>query len=290
MKLTKAGSGPEKPADAVPADPVPATAADPAGRPSTEPPEGPAVVRISGLSKSFDGRLVLDDIDLEIRAGEIVSLLGSSGGGKSTLLRCVNLLERPDRATIELAGEPVFSGDRAVYRDLAELRQRVGMVFQRFHLFPHLTAIENVVLAQMKAAKVSEDQALETAVQLLRRVGVDHRALAFPEQMSGGEQQRVAIARALALRPAVLLFDEPTSALDPESTREVLRVIRGLAEYGMTMAIVTHEVPFAREISDRIAFLDGGRIIEQGTPEEVLDDPQEARTQAFLASYEGSGR
>jgi ABC-type polar amino acid transport system ATPase subunit len=276
-----------------PADPAPAASASPAERSAERPvpekrpaPEGRPVVRIRELSKSFDGRLVLDDIDLDVRAGDIVSILGSSGGGKSTLLRCVNLLELPDRATIEVAGEPVFSGDRAVYRDLARLRQRVGMVFQRFHLFPHLTAVENVVLAQLKAARIGEDEALDTAVRLLRRVGVGHRALAFPEQMSGGEQQRVAIARALALKPSVLLFDEPTSALDPESTREVLRVIRQLADDGMTMMIVTHEVPFAREISDWVTFLDGGRVIEEGSPQRVLDDPQQARTRAFLTSYD----
>jgi ABC-type polar amino acid transport system ATPase subunit len=258
-------------------------------RPETAPPTDGPVVRIGGLSKSFDGRLVLDGIDLDVRPGEIVSILGSSGGGKSTLLRCVNLLERPDRGEIELAGRPVFSGTRVVYGDLARLRQRVGMVFQRFHLFPHLTAVENVVLAQVKAARVAEDEAVANAVRLLRRVGLGHRALAFPEQMSGGEQQRVAIARALALNPSVLLFDEPTSALDPESTGEVLRVMRGLADDGMTMMIVTHEVPFAREISDWVVFLDAGRIAEEGPAREVLDDPQEARTRAFLTTY-GTGR
>jgi ABC-type polar amino acid transport system ATPase subunit len=243
------------------------------------------IVRIDGLVKSFDGRRVLDDIALEVRSGDIVSILGQSGGGKSTLLRCINLLERPDRGTIELSGEPVFAGERVVYGDLARLRRRVGMVFQRFHLFPHLTAVENVVLAQMKAARIGQDEALETAVRLLRRVGLAHRALAFPAQMSGGEQQRVAIARALALQPTVLLFDEPTSALDPESTREVLRVMRSLADDGMTMVIVTHEVPFAREISDWVVFLDSGRIVEEGSPSQVLDDPRQARTKAFLTAY-----
>ncbi|WP_433461987.1 amino acid ABC transporter ATP-binding protein [Spirillospora sp. CA-128828] len=258
-------------------------------REAAVPDTGRPVVQVAGLSKSFDGRLVLDGVDLEVLPGDIVSILGSSGGGKSTLLRCINLLERPDQGTIEVAGEPVFARGRGVYADLAQLRRRVGMVFQRFHLFPHLTAIENVVLAQMKSAGVGEDEALETAVRLLRRVGVGHRALAFPEQMSGGEQQRVAIARALALRPSVLLFDEPTSALDPESTREVLKVIRGLAEEGMTMVIVTHEVPFARDVSDRVTFIDGGRVIEEGPPDQVLDEPQQARTRAFL-STSGTGR
>ncbi|MGX5211544.1 amino acid ABC transporter ATP-binding protein [Streptomyces violaceus] len=254
-------------------------AAAPAARASSE-----AVVRIEGLCKSFDGRLVLDQVDLEVRRGSIVSVIGQSGGGKTTLMRCVNLLERPDRGTVEVAGEVVHQGGRMVCRDLPRLRRTVGMVFQRFHLFPHLTAVENVVLAQRKAG-VSEEQALERAVALLRRVGVAHRALAQPEQLSGGEQQRVAIARALALTPEVLLFDEPTSSLDPEATREVLSVMRELAADGMTMLLVTHELPFAREVSDHVVFVDGGRIVEEGRPEDVLDTPAEARTREFLASY-----
>jgi ABC-type polar amino acid transport system ATPase subunit len=197
-------------------------------------------VRIDGLVKSFDGREVLKGVSLEVPRSKIVSIIGQSGGGKTTLLRCVNLLERPDRAEMQIAGESVFSGDRMVCRDLARLRQAVGMVFQRFNLFPHLTAVENVMLAQIKAARVPESEAIERAVALLRRVGLGHRATAYPEQMSGGEQQRVAIARALALRPTVLLFDEPTSSLDPESTGEVLRVMRELAQDGMTMLLVTH--------------------------------------------------
>ncbi|MDT0571376.1 amino acid ABC transporter ATP-binding protein [Streptomyces sp. DSM 3412] len=243
-----------------------------------------AVVRIEGLSKSFDGRLVLDDVHLEVPRGRIVSVIGQSGGGKTTLMRCVNLLERPDRGTVEVAGEVVHQGGRTVCRDLARLRRTVGMVFQRFNLFPHLTAVENVVLAQRKAG-VPEPQALERAVALLRRVKVAHRALALPDQLSGGEQQRVAIARALALTPEVLLFDEPTSSLDPEATREVLSVMRELAADGMTMLLVTHELPFAREVSDHVVFVDGGRIVEEGRPEEVLDRPARARTREFLASY-----
>ena len=243
-----------------------------------------AVIRIEGLCKSFDGRLVLDRVHLEVGRGRIVSVIGQSGGGKTTLMRCVNLLERPDQGTVEVAGEVVHQGSRMVCRDLPRLRRTVGMVFQRFHLFPHLTAVENVVLAQRKAG-VPEAQALERAVALLRRVGVAHRALAQPEQLSGGEQQRVAIARALALRPEVLLFDEPTSSLDPEATREVLSVMRELAADGMTMLLVTHELPFAREVSDHLVFVDGGRIVEEGRPEDVLDTPAEARTREFLASY-----
>ncbi|MFF5515900.1 amino acid ABC transporter ATP-binding protein [Streptomyces coeruleorubidus] len=254
-------------------------AATPAARTSTQ-----AVIRIEGLCKSFDGRLVLDRVNLEVGRGSIVSVIGQSGGGKTTLMRCVNLLERPDQGTVEVAGEVVHQGGRMVCRDLPRLRRTVGMVFQRFHLFPHLTAVENVVLAQRKAG-VPETQALERAVALLRRVGVAHRALAQPEQLSGGEQQRVAIARALALRPEVLLFDEPTSSLDPEATREVLSVMRELAADGMTMLLVTHELPFAREVADRVVFVDGGRIVEEGRPEDVLDTPAEARTREFLASY-----
>ena len=174
---------------------------------------------------------------------------------------------------IALLGDPVFSGSRVVCKDLARLRQSVGMVFQRFYLFPHLTAVENVMLAQLKARKTPEQEAMDTALRLLEEVGLSHRALAFPEQMSGGEQQRVAIARALALHPNLLLFDEPTSALDPESTRDVLAVLRRLGEAGMTMVVVTHEVPFAREVSDQVVFIDGGRIIEQGPPREIIDQP-----------------
>ncbi|MDQ1015023.1 amino acid ABC transporter ATP-binding protein [Streptomyces afghaniensis] len=254
-------------------------AATPATRASSQ-----AVIRIDGLCKSFDGRLVLDRVNLEVGRGSIVSVIGQSGGGKTTLMRCVNLLERPDQGTVEVAGETVHQGGRMVCRDLPRLRRTVGMVFQRFHLFPHLTAVENVVLAQRKAG-VPEPQALERAVALLRRVGVAHRALAQPEQLSGGEQQRVAIARALALRPEVLLFDEPTSSLDPEATREVLSVMRELAADGMTMLLVTHELPFAREVSDHVVFVDGGRIVEEGRPADVLDTPAEARTREFLASY-----
>jgi ABC-type polar amino acid transport system ATPase subunit len=247
-----------------------------------------AVVHIEGLCKSFDGRLVLDDVHLTVRRSQIVAIIGQSGGGKTTLLRCVNLLERPDQGSIAVAGEPVFAGNRVVCRSLAKLRQSVGMVFQRFNLFPHLTAVENVMLAQQRAG-TPEREALERSVTLLRRVGLAHRALAYPEQMSGGEQQRVAIARALALRPKVLLFDEPTSSLDPESTGEVLRVMRELAEDGMTMILVTHEVPFARDVADWVVFVDGGRIIEEGPPTEVLGKPREPRTRAFLTTYAAGG-
>jgi ABC-type polar amino acid transport system ATPase subunit len=242
-------------------------------------------VRIRDLRKSFDGRLVLGGIDLDVPVGRIVSIIGQSGGGKTTLMRCVNLLERPDGGSIAVGDETIFSNGAVTCRDLAKLRQRVGMVFQRFNLFPHLTAVENVILAQMHAAAIGEREAVERAVRLLTRVGLARRAMAYPERMSGGEQQRVAIARALALGPTVLLFDEPTSALDPESRGEVLRVMRELANDGMTMILVTHELPFAREVSDWVVFIDGGRIIEQGTASDVLDRPREARTAAYVARY-----
>lgn len=248
-----------------------------------------AAIKIRGLRKSFDGRLVLDGIDLDVPRGRIVSIIGQSGGGKTTLMRCVNLLEQPEDGAIEINGGVIFLNGTVTCKDLAKLRQRVGMVFQRFNLFPHLTAVENVVLAQMHAASVGEREAVERAVRLLTRVGLAHRALAYPEQMSGGEQQRVAIARALALSPTVLLFDEPTSALDPESTGEVLRVMRELAKDGMTMIIVTHELPFAREVSDWVVFIDGGRIIEQGPAADVLDNPREPRTIAYVARYAKPG-
>jgi len=248
-----------------------------------------SAIKIRGLRKSFDGRLVLDGVDLDVPRGRIISIIGQSGGGKTTLMRCVNLLEQPDDGAIEINGETIFSRGAVTCKDLARLRQRVGMVFQRFNLFPHLTAVENVVLAQMHAAAVGEREAIERAVRLLTRVGLLHRALAYPEQMSGGEQQRVAIARALALSPTVLLFDEPTSALDPESTGEVLRVMRELASDGMTMMIVTHELPFAREVSDWVVFIDGGRIIEQGPASVVLDNPSEPRTVSYVARYAKPG-
>ncbi|WP_315967867.1 amino acid ABC transporter permease/ATP-binding protein [Planotetraspora sp. A-T 1434] len=241
------------------------------------------VLRIESLRKSFDGRRVLDGVSLTVDRGKIISVIGQSGGGKTTLLRCVNLLERPDAGVIEVNGGQIFSGGGAT-RDLAQLRRSVGMVFQRFNLFPHLTAVENVMLAQTLAG-VPERTALERAVHLLCRVGLAHRGTAYPEQMSGGEQQRVAIARALALRPAVLLFDEPTSSLDPESTSEVLRVMRELAEDGMTMILVTHELTFARDVADWVVFVDGGRIIEEGPPGLLLGSPREPRTRAFLASH-----
>jgi ABC-type polar amino acid transport system ATPase subunit len=258
--------------------PKPATAPGAAAQPDL-------AVSIEGLTKSFDGRQVLKGVHLRVPRRKIVSIIGQSGGGKTTLLRCVNLLERPDGGSITIDEEPIISGGRMVCPSLPRLRQTVGMVFQRFNLFPHLSAVENVMLAQIHGAHTDEREAIERAVTLLRRVGLGHRATAYPEQMSGGEQQRVAIARALALRPTVLLFDEPTSSLDPESTGEVLKVMRELAEDGMTMILVTHELPFAQEVSDWVVFIDGGHIVEEGPPAELFGHPREARTQAYVANY-----
>lgn len=266
----------------------PAPAAAPVTGSSAPNAAGDVVVAIEGLGKVFDGRTVLDDVHLTVRRGGITAVIGQSGGGKTTLMRCVNLLERPERGTIDVAGERIVENGRVVCKDLARLRRTVGMVFQRFNLFPHLTAVENVVLAQRRAG-VPHAEALDRAVSLLRRVGLAHRGLAYPDQMSGGEQQRVAIARALALRPAVLLFDEPTSSLDPESTAEVLRVMRELSDDGMTMILVTHELTFARDVADWVVFVDGGGIVEEGTPAQVFGEPRQQRTRAFLASATDGG-
>lgn len=243
---------------------------------------GDVAISVEGLVKSYDGRPVLKGVDLEVPRGGIVTLMGKSGGGKSTLLRCLNLLEIPDEGEMTALGQTVFSGHRPVIKNLPDFRRRVGMVFQRFLLYPHLTAFENITYPQVAVLRRSHEEAEEVAVRLLGRVGLCHRGMAFPDQMSGGEQQRVAIARALALNPQVLLFDEPTSALDPESTKEVLAVMKELASTGITMAVVTHEVSFARDVSDKVVFMDDGYIIEQGNPAQVIENPTHARTRAFL--------
>jgi polar amino acid transport system ATP-binding protein len=245
---------------------------------------GEVAISARGITKSFGGRAVLCGVNLEVRRGQIVTLMGKSGGGKSTLLRCLNLLEIPDDGQLEALGQVVFSGGLPTVKHLPVFRRSVGMVFQKFLLYPHLTAFENVTYPQTAVIGRSHDVAEKTAVRLLDRVGLRHRALALPEQMSGGEQQRVAIARALALSPQVLLFDEPTSALDPESTQEVLAVMRELASSGITMVVVTHEVSFARDVSDWVVFMDDGFIVEQGPPTDVIDQPQHRRTRAFLTA------
>ncbi|NYF12356.1 ABC-type polar amino acid transport system ATPase subunit [Pseudoclavibacter sp. JAI123] len=245
-------------------------------------------VSVCGVSKSYGTHEVLHDIDLEIEPGEVVALLGPSGSGKSTLLRTINHLESVDGGSILIDGEYigyVRKGDRLFELREAETlrrRTRVGMVFQNFNLFPHLTALQNITAAPVALQRASKADADAQARGLLKRVGLEGKEYHYPRQLSGGQQQRVAIARALALKPDVLLFDEPTSALDPELVGEVLDVIRELAHGGTTLVIVTHEIGFAREVADRIVFLDAGRIIEQGTPEQVLTNPQHPRTQDFI--------
>ncbi|MBD8479523.1 amino acid ABC transporter ATP-binding protein [Microbacterium sp. CFBP 8794] len=251
------------------------------------------LVEIHNVHKSFHGVEVLNGIDLTVQPGEVVALLGPSGSGKSTLLRTINHLETVDAGSITVDGE--FIGYELRHGRLHELherevlqrRTRVGIVFQNFHLFPHLTALENITEAPLALKRLGRDEARTLARALLDRVGLTDKADAYPRQLSGGQQQRVAIARALALTPQVLLFDEPTSALDPELVGEVLDVIRDLAKLGTTLVIVTHEIGFAREVADRVVFLDQGRIVEQGTPDEVLEHPQHPRTREFLAKVLG---
>ncbi len=251
------------------------------------------LVEIHNVHKAFHGVEVLKGIDLTVHPGEVVALLGPSGSGKSTLLRTINHLETVDAGSVTVDGE--FIGYELRHGKLHELREReilqrrtqVGIVFQNFHLFPHLTALENITEAPLALTRLGKEDARRLALGLLERVGLAEKADAYPRQLSGGQQQRVAIARALALQPKVLLFDEPTSALDPELVGEVLDVIRGLAQLGTTLVIVTHEIGFAREVADRVVFLDRGRIVEQGTPDEVLSRPQHPRTREFLAKVLG---
>lgn len=236
------------------------------------------VVRIENLTKSFDDLQVLRGVDLDVHRGEVVVILGPSGSGKSTLLRCVNLLEVPTSGKIFFEDTEITAKNV----DINAVRAKLGMVFQSFNLFPHLTAKKNVMLAQRKVLKRSEQVAEKKAIEELTKVGLAERVDYKPSQLSGGQQQRVAIARALAMDPHVMLFDEATSALDPELVRGVLSVMKELAREGMTMIVVTHEMGFAREVADRVIFMDGGVIVEEGTPEEVFDCPQSDRTKDFL--------
>ena len=236
------------------------------------------MIEIKGLKKSFGDLHVLKGIDLHIDEREVVVIIGPSGSGKSTLLRCINFLEEPTGGTITVDGIPLDSE-----ANINKVREEVGMVFQRFNLFPHMTVLDNITLAPLKVRKMEKSRAEQTAQDLLDRVGLGDKADAYPNQLSGGQQQRVAIARALAMNPKVMLFDEPTSALDPEMVGEVLDVMQRLAETGMTMIIVTHEMGFAREVGTRLLFVDGGYIVEQGKPKEVFENPKEERTKAFLS-------
>ena len=250
------------------------------------------ILEMNNIRKSFGRLNVLRDISMSVDAGEVVSVIGPSGSGKSTLLRCATFLETVDSGSIRYMGTPAVTTDEygnANYVSPAELRrikQYYAPVFHQFNLFPHRTVLKNVTDAPIHVQKRDREEVRETAAELLRKMGLADKADAYPCQLSGGQQQRVAIARALAMKPEILFFDEPTSALDPELTGEVLKVIKQLAEEDMTMVIVTHEMPFARAVSDRVIFMDGGVIVEQGAPENVFGSPQQERTKQFLRGYE----
>ncbi len=236
------------------------------------------LVRLADVNKSFGENLVLDGIDLDIERGSAVVIAGPSGSGKSTMLRCMNGLESIDSGLIEFDGQPVVRTGKEIYG----IRAQIGMVFQQFNLFPHMTVLENIMLAPLEVADTNRGSAEEAARELLERVGIPGKADSHPADLSGGQQQRVAIARALATKPKLMLFDEPTSALDPEMIREVLDVMRDLAHGGMTMVVVTHEMGFAREVCDRIVFIDEGKIVEQGSPDEFFNNTQSDRAKEFV--------
>ncbi|MFF3059874.1 amino acid ABC transporter ATP-binding protein [Streptomyces sp. NPDC057909] len=238
-----------------------------------------AAIEIHGLHKSFGDVEVLRGIDFTVAPGEVVCVVGPSGSGKSTLLRCVNLLEEPTSGTVTVGGVDMTDPDI----DLDAMRRRIGMVFQQFNLFPHLNVLDNLMIAQRRVLGRGREEAGSIAREILAKVGLADREDSFPSQLSGGQQQRVAIARALSMGPGLMLFDEPTSALDPELVGDVLGVMRTLADEGMTMLVVTHEMGFARDVADRVVFMDGGRVVEEGAPEDVLARPEHPRTKAFLA-------
>lgn len=236
------------------------------------------MISVKHLTKKFGDVTVLKDINLEIKEKEVVCIIGPSGSGKSTILRCLNYLEEPSGGDIVIDNIKLEKGT-----NLNAIRKEVGMVFQRFNLFPNMTVLQNIMLAPIEVRKISKQKAEEKALALLRRVGLEHKASSYPDELSGGQQQRVAIARALAMNPEVLLFDEPTSALDPEMVKEVLDVMKALAKEGMTMVVVTHEMGFAKEVADRVMFVDGGYILEENEPEEFFSNPKNERTKSFLS-------
>jgi polar amino acid transport system ATP-binding protein len=236
------------------------------------------MIRVSNLNKSYGNLHVLKDISLNVNKSEVVVLIGASGSGKSTLIRCINCLELKNSGEIMLEGKSIDPKKD----DLTKVRQKVGMVFQHFNLFPHKTVLENVIEAPVMVKKVSKEQAIKEGLELLRKVGLEEKANVYPASLSGGQKQRVAIARSLAMKPDVMLFDEPTSALDPELVGEVLETMKGLAKEGMTMIIVTHEMGFAREVADRVIYMNEGRIVEMGPPNEIFNNPKEERTREFL--------
>ena len=237
------------------------------------------MIDVKNLEKTFGDHKVLAGINEHIYPGEKVVVIGPSGSGKSTFLRCLNLLEEPTAGTITVDGEDITDPKT----DIDKVRQKMGMVFQQFNLFPNMTIKENIMLAPVKLNKMTREEAEKKAMELLKRIGLSDKADAYPSQLSGGQKQRIAIVRSLAMKPKMMLFDEPTSALDPEMVGEVLEVMKNLADQGMTMAVVTHEMGFAKEVGTRVMFMDEGRILEQGTPEDIFDHPKEARTQEFLS-------
>lgn len=238
------------------------------------------MIEIRGLRKSYGDNAVVRGVDLDVRDGEVLFVIGPSGSGKSTLLRCLNLLEKPDAGTIAIDGEEIFPASK---QKAHRVRQELGMVFQHFNLWPHMSVAQNVMLAPTRLRDTPKNEARQQALSLLRRVGLETKADARPTTLSGGQKQRVAIARALAMAPRAMLFDEPTSALDPEMVGEVLKVVRDLADSGMTMVVVSHELSFARKVADRIAFFEDGSIAEMNTPVELLDNPRTERAKAFLS-------
>lgn len=237
------------------------------------------MIEVNNLCKSFGKLNVLNSITTEIKKGEVVVIIGPSGSGKSTFLRCLNLLEQPASGEIIFEGIPITSPKT----NINLLRQKMGMVFQQFNLFPHMSVIDNITLAPVKLKRMTRQQAIEKAMELLKRVGLEDKAYSYPGQLSGGQKQRIAIVRSLAMSPDVMLFDEPTSALDPEMVGEVLSVMKELAREGMTMVVVTHEMGFAKEVGTRVMFMDEGKIAEEGTPEEIFGNPQNPRTREFLS-------